>query len=195
MKEWRDKYDKETGLIPQGRWRTKTVISYAKSLKEMTKIWFDPIEKERYCKAREEKLAADKEAERLAELKRKEEKVKETLLKLNEWREGKVYRHTRMNVGYTCLRLNPDRTSIISSQFMTIDLEEAKKALRLFRAKEMKRDLIQGFTYRGIQKVNIPYLDEQGEVAYRYEVPIICGRHVCPKSEIKAFLEFYKLEW
>lgn len=187
MKEWRDKYDKERDR--------DNVISYAKSLKEMTKIWFDPIERERYCKAREEKLAADKESKRLAELKKIEQLTKESLSRINDWREGKVYRHTRMNVGYTCLRLNPDRTSIISSQFMTIDLEEAKKALRLFRAKEMKRDLIQGFTYRGIQKVNIPYLDEQGEVAYRYEDSIICGCHVCPESEIKAFLEFYKLEW
>ena len=194
MKEWRDKYDKETGLIPQGRWRTKTVISYAKSLKEMTKIWFDPIERERYCKAREEKLAADKESERLAELKRKEKDVQKALLKIDKWRESKnnSYMHV---LGYTLIKLNAQRTSIVSSQSMIIQLEEAKKALRLFRSKEMKHDLIQGFTYRGIQQKNIPYLDEQGEVAYRYEDCVIVGCHTVPESEIKAFLEFYKLEW
>lgn len=187
MKEWRDKYDKV---------KTRDSLSYTYSLKEITKVWFgDPKEKELFCKAREEKLAADIESERLAELKRIEVKVKESLSRINDWREGKVYRHTYLNVGYTCLRLNPDRTSIISSQSMTIDLEEAKKALRLFRAKEMKHDLIQGFTYRGIQKVNIPYLDEQGEVAYRYEDSVICGCHVCPESEILAFLKFYNLNW
>ena len=186
MKEWRDKYDKERGR--------DNVISYAKSLKEMTNIWFDPIERERYCKAREEKLAADKESERLAELKRQEEKVKEILLILNEWREGRNY-HSVSYVGYTLLKLNLDKKKIVSSQGMTIEFEEAKKALRLFRAKETRHELVQGFKYNGIQVRNIPYLNEEGEVAYRMENCLCIGCHTVPESEIKAFLEFYKLEW
>ena len=186
MKEWRDKYDKERDR--------DNVISYAKSLKEMTKIWFDPIERERYCKAREEKLAADKESERLAELKRQEEKVKEILLILNEWREGRNY-HSVSYVGYTLLKLSLDKKKIVSSQGMTIEFEEAKKALRLFRAKETRHELVQGFKYNGIQVRNIPYLNEEGEVAYRMENCLCIGCHTVPESEIKAFLEFYKLEW
>lgn len=193
MKEWRDKYDKERDSIKSG-YNYKTITTYAKSLKEMTKIWFDPIERERYCKAREEKLAADKESERLAKLKRREKDVQKALLEIDKWRESKN-RSYMSTLGYTLLKLSSEKTVIVSSQSMIIQLEEAKKALRLFRAKEMKHDLIQGFTYRGIQKVNIPYLDEQGEVAYRYEDCVIAGCHTVPESEIKAFLEFYKLEW
>jgi len=186
MKEWRDKYDKVRDR--------DNVISYAKSLKEMTKIWFDPIERERYCKAREEKLAADKESERLAELKRKEKDVQKALLEIDKWRESK--NRSYMNtLGYTLLKLDSEKTVIVSSQFMTIDLEEAKKALRLFRAKETRHELVQGFKYNGIQVRNIPYLNEEGEVDYRMENCLSVGCHTIPESEIKAFLEFYKLEW
>lgn len=193
MKEWRDKYDKERDSIKSG-YNYKTITTYAKSLKEMTKIWFDPIERERYCKAREEKLAADKESERLAKLKRREKDVQKALLEIDKWRESKN-RSYMSTLGYTLLKLSSEKTVIVSSQSMIIQLEEAKKALRLFRAKETRHELVQGFKYNGIQVRNIPYLNEEGEVAYRMENCLCIGCHTVPESEIKAFLEFYKLEW
>jgi len=186
MKEWREKNDKV---------KTTDSLSYISSTKEITKIWFgDPEVKKRFIETREKLLADKKRADKLAELKKREGSVKKSLSFINAWRD-RVSSFITLNLGYTCLRLTQDKKAIISSQGMTIYFEEAKKALRLYRIKETKTELIQGFKYHGIHKKTIPYLDETGEVAYRDEDCIICGCHSVPESEIKAFLEFYKLDW
>ena len=55
--------------------------------------------------------------------------------------------------------------------------------MRLFRAKETRHELVQGFKYNGIQVRNIPYLNEEGEVAYRMENCLSIGCHLCPESK------------
>ena len=197
MKAWINKYGKCYTQKPHTRWNKEIVYStefcgYAKTLKEYKVIWFSD-KREEYCRQVEHLKEEEVKRNKLKELKARQEEVKLALLKIDNFRSNSGSTSNLNILNYVLLRYSGG--IIISSMGVKISIEEAKKALQLFRIKETKHDLVQGFTYTGIIKRNIPYLDEQQEVQYREEDCIKVGCHVCPESEIKAFLEYYKLDW
>lgn len=184
-----------------------TSISYTISLKDAKLIWFSD-KKEEWKQEQINRAAEENRRKEEKYLKEKEEKLKEALLKINNFRNGSSLIFSSLtssiyDLGYTILRFGQAsmgnvidyRSHIESSLGMRIEIEEAKKALQLFRIKETKHDLVQGFKYNGIIKRTIPYLDENANVQYREEDCISIGCHTVPESEIKAFLEYYKLDW
>ena len=179
-----------TQEIVKSRYRWTTVTSYSVSLKDAKKIWFSEKKEEwksGILKVNEEKR---KQIEK-EQLKRKEEVVKKELLSVEQFR---LNPHVSIhNVNYTVLFY--DGNMIKSSLGMQIQIEEAKKALRLFRIRETKHALIQGFVYKGVVKKAIPYLNDEKEVDYREEDCLVVGCHVIPESEINNFLSFYNLNW
>lgn len=195
--------------------RSITSTSYTISLKEAKAIWFSDKKEEwkRNAIAASERRKNEKQLKKLQEEKAA---IKLGLFSINAFRAGKATNYRLSILNYTVLALIRDEESkpiyndgivaqieftlkpsyfIKSSLGMRIEIEEAKKALKLFRLKETKHDLIQGFKYQGIIKRQIPYINDEGDIDFREEDCIKVGCHIVPESEIKAFLEYYKLNW
>lgn len=182
MKNWIYKFGKKIN--------TKNI--YIHTLKKFKEIWFSD-KKEEFCKTIE-KIYEDNEIEiSNKKLKEKNEKILIALNKIQAFRNNVI--DTINNLPYDCVKIINEKI-IKTSQGVRLHIEEAKKAFNFFNLKPVVnyKQLIGDFTYLGIKKKVIPYLENE-EVKYKTEDCLIIGCHTIPESEINEFINFYKLDW
>ena len=189
FKEWRNEWDKNPF--------TKN-NSFRNTLKESRKIYDNSelklAQEERY---KSQQLSVEKEKLE-KEAKRIQEQVKNFSKDIKEWREfnKNKFNTSWTNIMYPTLRVND--TQIETSMGATVTIQDAKKALSLFRKAiegiKVGENMIGNFQFRRVNKkiFNVLVDDklEQKECNY-----IEIGCHKIPDVEIFNFLKFYNLNW
>lgn len=180
---------------------TRNSKSFMGSYDEDFKIFCNP---ELKLKAEERKIENDQIAKR-RRLEREKEQTLKKYLNFTECITNDYY--ARVNLNYSLLRLTQNE-KVITSLGVNISIEDAKRALTLFRRyKDIKEDklisgiAIDGFAVKGIFLKTLDKIgtnEDQTELIFtkvENHPCLVVGCHTIPYFEVERFLEHHKLDW